>query len=323
MNNRQPKLLDRFRNCLRRSGYSYQTEKNYVKWVYQYVRFHNTKHPDTLGEPQVEEFLNHLVNRRTVAASTQNQALCALLFLYRQVLNRENFFISNLTWSKKPKRIPVVLTRDETDALFKAIQNRKHALPLRLLYGAGLRSSEVLRLRVADVDFGHNQIQVRNSKGKEDRFTILPLTLRDWLADQISKVENLHKNDLRRGYGHVSLPHALHLKYPNASKELIWQYVFPSRTIGVDPRSKQVVRHHLSPGNLQKLLKFAVYNAGIRKKVTLHTLRHSFATHLLQSGYDIRTVQELLGHKSVSTTMIYTHVLNKGGLAVQSPIDKF
>ena len=321
MGHRQPKLLDQVRNAIRIKGYSYSTEKNYVKWIRQYILFHQKQHPENMDESHVREFLHHLINQLTVAPSTQNQALCALLFLYREVIKKKNFYINDLVWSKKPKKIPVVLTVDEVDSLFRYIQH-KHDLPVRLLYGAGLRCSEVLRLRVGDIDFGHNQILVRNSKGKQDRFTLLPSALKTDLDKQIDRVKNLHQRDIRRGYGHTYLPYALHIKYPNASQELIWQYVFPSRIIGTDPRSGKQVRHHMSPRILQRIVKEGVKKAEIRKKVTLHTLRHSFATHLLQSGYDIRTVQELLGHKDVSTTMIYTHVLNKGGLAVRSPIDQ-
>lgn len=321
MVHQQPKLLDRVRNAIRIKGYSYSTEKNYVKWIRQYILYHQKQHPSNLDELHVRAFLNHLVNQLSVAPSTQNQALCALLFLYREVIGKKDFYINGLTWSKKPKRIPVVLTVREVENLFRFIKH-KHDLPVRLLYGAGLRSSEVLRLRVGDIDFGHSQILVRNSKGKQDRFTLLPSALKADLEKQIEQVKKLHQRDLQRGYGHANLPYALHVKYPNASQEFTWQYVFPSRIIGTDPRSGKQVRHHMSPRILQRIVKEGVKKAGIPKRVTLHTLRHSFATHLLQSGYDIRTVQELLGHKDVSTTMIYTHVLNKGGLAVRSPIDQ-
>ena len=318
---KRPKLLTQLRNEIRTRGYSYSTEKNYAKWVREFVLYHQKQHPENLKEDHVASFLHYLVNERNVAPATQNQALCAILFLYRKVLGRSGFYVDDISWSKKPKRIPVVLSIHEIDILFRCIDPR-FSLPLKLLYGAGLRSSEVVRLRIGDIDFNHQQILIRNSKGKQDRFTLLPVSISNELQEQVRRVSDLHSKDLNRGYGFTSLPNALHLKYPNAPGELIWQYVFPSSKIGRDPRSGYFVRHHMSPRTMQRVLKTAVHKSGVIKKVNLHTLRHSFATHLLQSGYDIRTVQELLGHKSVSTTMVYTHVLNKGGLAVQSPIDR-
>ena len=317
---KKPKLLSQVRNKIRTKGYSCSTEKSYVQWIKQYVHFHNLRHPENLDEQHVSSFLNYLVNQRHVAGSTQNQALSAILFLYRVVLDNPDFYVKNLDWSKKPKRIPVVCSKQEVNDIFKVL-DPKMLLPIKLIYGAGLRVSELIRLRVCDVDFDHAQLQIRSGKGKKDRFTILPATLIQDLSDQIAKVKRVHKNDVKNGFGYVSLPNALHKKYPSAAREIIWQFVFPSSRIGKDPRSSLKVRFHISRSTLQRSLREAVSKTGIAKKVTLHTLRHSFATHLLQAGYDIRTVQELLGHNNINTTMIYTHVIGKGGFAVRSPLD--
>ncbi|MCH8486762.1 MAG: integron integrase [Candidatus Cyclonatronum sp.] len=316
----KPKLLTQLRNEIRTLGYAWSTEKTYVYWVRDFILYHNKKHPSALGHDHVRDYLNHLVNKRSIAPSTQNQALSALLFLYKKLLNQPDFQVEGLNWSKKPKRLPVVLSKNEIAALFHHL-DEKLLLHLKLMYGAGLRVSELIRLRVCDVDFENGQLMVHSGKGKKDRFSLLPETLRPGLEEQIQKVFRIHQADLRRGLGHISLPYALHKKYPGAAKAFSWHYLFPSRVIGTDPRSGLPARHHVSRETLQRSFKAAVQAAGIQKRATLHTLRHSFATHLLQNGYDIRTVQELLGHEDVKTTMIYTHVLGMGSHAVKSPAD--
>lgn len=258
---------------------------------------------------------------RNVAASTQNQALCSILFLYKQVLQKPIPLLDNIQWAKKPKKLPVVLTRDEVKQLFQNLDGIPN-LVCSLLYGSGLRISEAIRIRVKDVDIGYSQLTVRSGKGKKDRVTILPSTIINDLRIQVKKVHNLHKKDLRRGYGKVLLPKALARKYPNASAELGWQYLFPSRKRSEDPRSGFRHRYHISDTYIQRAVRKAVKQSSITKKASCHTLRHSFATHLLDDGYDIRTVQELLGHKRVKTTMVYTHVLNRGGKGVKSPLDQ-
>lgn len=316
----KPKLLTRLRNEIRTLGYSWHTEKTYVFWVRDYILFHDKKHPSILGPEDVKNFLNHLVNSRNVAPSTQNQALCALVFLYRKVLGKPDFSVEGLNWSKKPKRIPVVFSKDETALLFQHLEP-KFLLALKLMYGAGLRVSELVRLRICDVDFENGQLHIRSGKGKKDRFTLLPSSIRDDLDSHINKVQSIHQSDKKRGNVKISFPNALHKKYPSAPNEFIWHYLFPSRVVGTDPRSGSLVRHHISRETLQRAFKTALRASKIRKRATLHTLRHSFATHLLLNGYDIRTVQELMGHENVQTTMIYTHVLKLGSHAVKSPAD--
>ena len=314
------KLLDRVRDAIRVKHYSIRTEQAYVSWIKRYIYFHDVRHPAEMGAPEVEAFLTHLAVNENVAASTQNQALSALLFLYREVLHQDLGPIDALR-AKKPKRLPTVLTKDEIRRVLDHLSST-HQLMAKLLYGSGLRLMECLRLRVKDVDFAQRQIIVRNGKGEKDRVTMLPESLVAPLQDHLRFVERLHQEDLAKGFGAVYLPYALERKYPNANREWIWQYVFPSRRLSVDPRSGVVRRHHLHESGLQKAVRAAARTAEIPKKVSCHTFRHSFATHLLESGYDIRTVQELLGHKNVKTTMIYTHVLNRGPLAVRSPLDK-
>ena len=316
----KPKLLTRLRNEIRILGYSWHTEQTYVYWVRNYILFHNKQHPTELGQEDVNAFLNHLVNKRHVAPSTQNQALSALLFLYRRLLDQPDFAVEGINWSKKPKRIPVVFSKDEITLFFRNV-DAKISLHLKLMYGAGLRLSELVRLRIGDIDFANGQLHIRSGKGKQDRFTLLPESLRDPLEVQIQKVYKILQSDKKRVSISISLPHALHKKYPNATNDFSWHYLFPSKVISTDPRSGHQVRHHVSRNTLQRGFRNALKASGIRKRATLHTLRHSFATHLLQSGYDIRTVQELLGHKDVSTTMIYTHVLKMGSHAVKSPAD--
>ena len=317
---RAPKLLDRVRWHLRVKHYSIRTEQAYVDWIRRYILFHRKRHPDEMGEAQVTAFLNHLAINRAVAASTQNQALSALLFLYQQVLDRKLDFI-DAQRVRRPARLPVVLTRAEARAVLAHLRG-DYRLIGHLLYGSGLRLLEALRLRVKDVDFGYNQITVREGKGQRDRVTLLPERLKSPLKAHLARIRELHRQDLALGRGAVYLPHALERKYPGAARAWAWQYVFPASGLSTDPRSGETRRHHLGEKNVQNAVKLAIRAAGLHKPASCHTFRHSFATHLLESGYDIRTVQELLGHKNVATTMIYTHVLNKPGLAIRSPIDQ-
>ncbi len=318
---KKPKLLQELRNAIRRRGYSYNTEKNYVKWTREYVLFHKKTHPAELSESHVTSFMNHLVNRRNVSPSTQNQALCAILFLYRKVLNQPDFYVTEIEWSRKRTRVPVVLSVDEIRQILSVIQGRAE-LPIKLMYGTGLRVTECIRLRIQDIDIAYKQVTVRNGKGRKDRTTVLPMSLIPCIQDQIKRVDKWHKKDLSQGFGEVALPHALQKKYPSASKELRWQFLFPSKIISRDPRTGNRSRFHISRETIHRELRQAVNITGITKRVSTHTLRHSFATHLLQAGYDIRTVQQLLGHNDVKTTMIYTHVLKTGGSAVISPLDR-
>jgi integron integrase len=316
-----PKLLDQVREKLRVKHYAIRTEQTYVDWIRRFILFHDKRHPKDLGAPEVEAFLTHLAVAGKVAASTQNQAKSALLFLYREVLDMELPWLDKVTRAKAPKRLPVVLTVGETRAVLSQLTGT-HALIAGLLYGAGMRLMEAVRLRVKDIDFARHEILVREGKGGKDRVTMLPETLVAALKLHLAKVKALHDEDLALGYGDVCLPFALDRKYTAAGREWGWQYVFPSRNLSVDPRSGKTRRHHVDEKGVQRAMKQAVRDAGIVKPATPHTLRHSFATHLLQSGYDIRTVQELLGHSDVATTMIYTHVLNRGGRGVVSPMDQ-
>lgn len=314
------KLLEKFRREVQRRNYSYSTEKHYAVWIKRFIRFHNMKHPEHLGEKEIVQFLNHLALEDNVAASTQNQALCAIVFLYKQVLKMDVSKLDNLKRAKKPKHLPVVLSKNEVTMLLNNMDGIPHIV-CSLLYGSGLRISEALRLRVQDIDFDYMQVIIRNGKGKKDRITMLPDKLKPLLKDQIRKVHNLHQQDLAKGYGKTLLPNALAKKYPDASQQLAWQYLFPAKTRRKDPRTGFRHRYHLSPKNIQRAVKRAAQKADINKKTSPHTLRHSFATHLLSNGYDIRTVQDLLGHKSLKTTSIYLHVLNRGGHGVISPLD--
>jgi integron integrase len=318
--NAAPRLLDQVRGKIRLKHYSIRTEQSYLDWIKRYIIFHDKQHPASLGAPEVEAFLTYLAVERRVAASTQNQAKSALLFLYRDVLNNELPWLDNVEKAKAPQRLPVVLTRAEVQALLTCLQGTDWLMG-SLLYGAGLRLMECVRLRIKDVDLERKEILVRDGKGNKDRVTMLPLALVQPMKQQIARVRQQHTLDLRAGAGSVYLPNALAVKYPNAAHEWFWQYVFPAAKTSVDPRSGAVQRHHLSEQNLQRAIKQAVRDADLAKPASPHTLRHSFATHLLEGGYDIRTVQELLGHNDVSTTMIYTHVLNKGGRGVHSPLD--
>ncbi len=316
----KPRLIDQTRNVLRLFHYSIRTEETYIQWIKRFIYFHNKRHPKDMGEKEVRSFLTYLAVSKHVSASTQNQALSAILFLYRRVLDLKLDWIDDVVRAKRPKRLPVVLSRDEVRRILSSMSGT-NALVAKLLYGTGMRLMEGLRLRVQDIDFSQNQIVVRSGKGNKDRLTTLPETLIAELKHQLKKTRDMHTNDLAEGYGRVYLPFALDRKYPGAGIEFGWQYCFPSSRRSTNPRTGVIARHHLYENNIGRAIKAAARKVGVDKRVSSHTLRHSFATHLLDSGYDIRTVQELLGHKDVSTTMIYTHVLNKGGRGVKSPLD--
>ena len=305
---------------IRRRGYSIRTEQTYESWLARFIAFCNNRNPNEIGGDEVVSFLQHLAVRRNVSASTQNQALNALVFFYDQVLKKPLGDLGDFMRAKRPKRLPVVLTRSEVTRLLHHMGG-KQKLMASLLYGTGMRLMDCVRLRVQDIDFEYQQIVVRDGKGKKDRVVPLPERLADALKTHLDEVRSLHREDLERGFGDVYLPGALERKYPNGGKEWGWQYVFPSGRLSVDPRTGKTRRHHIHENGLQKAVKKAASQADIAKRVNCHSLRHSFATHLLENGYDIRTVQELLGHANVSTTMIYTHVLNRGGKGVQSPLD--
>jgi integron integrase len=316
----QPKLLDRVRAAIRAKHYSHRTEEAYVQWILRFILFHKKRHPAEMGELEINQFLTHLAVNGNVAASTQNQALSAILFLYKEVLKIEIGNIGQVVWAKKPIRRPVVFTREEAKAVLGNLSG-VHWLMASLLYGCGLRLMECLQLRVKDIDFGYNQIVVMDGKGGKDRVTMLPASLRDSLQQHLQKVKKLHERDLKKGFGAAPVPYALDRKYPGINLEFSWQYVFPSAILSVDRVSGMKQRHYATEKPLQRAVKEAIRKAGIPKHASCHTFRHSFATHLLESGYDVRTVQDLLGHKDLNTTMQYTHVLNKGGLGVRSPAD--
>lgn len=316
----RPKLLEQVRTAVRRKHYSARTEDTYVHWIRRFIHFHGTQHPSTLGEVEVTGFLNYLARDREVAASTQNQALSALLFLYREVLEAPLGWLEGLDRAKWPARVPTVLTGTEVQSILAQLRGTRWIMA-SLLYGAGLRLRECLKLRVKDIDFEYRQIIVRDGKGAKDRVTMLPGGLVKPLEEHLMRVRDLHERDVASGHGQVELPGALGIKYPRMAYEWGWKFVFPSYKLSRDPRTGSIRRHHVYENYLIRAVKDAVRSAGVTKHVSCHTLRHSFATHLLASGYDIRTVQELLGHADVSTTMIYTHVLNKGGRGVRSPLD--
>ena len=317
----KPKLLDQVRQSIRARHYSKSTEKTYVDWIKRFIIFHKLRHPAEMGESEINQFLTHLAVNKTVSASTQNQALSAILFLYQQVLKKELQWIEAAVRAKKPKRLPVVISEAEVKSILNLMQGPAKLIA-SLLYGSGLRLSECLQLRFKDIDFAKNQIIVRDGKGQKDRVTLLPESIKEPLLAHLRNVYRLHQKDLREGAGLVVLPFALARKYPNADREWAWQWAFPAPTRYFDREAKIERRHHLLDRVVQKATREAVLQAKIGKPATPHTFRHSFATSLLEAGYDIRTIQELMGHKDVSTTMIYTHVLNKGGLGVRSPIDK-
>ncbi len=316
----QKKLLDQVRDVLRTKHYSVRTEESYVDWITRYVRFHQLRHPRDLGLAEIEAFLSHLAVDGQVAAATQNQARSAILFLYRAVLAMPIDGPRDVVQAKTPQRLPTVLTKAEVQAVLREL-SEPYRLMAQLLYGSGLRLMECVRLRVKDLDFSRHELTVRDGKGMHDRMTMLPESLTTSFQTQLQIAKRWHDSDLDRGYGAVYLPFALERKYPNASREWGWQYVFPANRLSTDPRASTLRRHHLDESGLQKAVKAAVRTGGIAKPASCHTFRHSFATHLLEYGYDIRTVQELLGHADVRTTMIYTHVLNRGGRGVRSPLD--
>ena len=316
----KPRLLDRVRREIRARNYSRSTQKSYVSWIRRFILFHGKKHPAEMGKVEITQFLTSLANERNVSASTQNQAFAALLFLYRCVLEQDVGLLQGIVRAKQPIRLPVVLSRREVDAILAQLQGTVWLMS-SLMYGSGLRLMECCRLRVKDVDLVRREITVRDGKGRKDRVTVIPQCLVKPLEAHLRKVRHQHEQDVRRGAGYVELPYALARKYPNAAREWPWQWVFPATRTYVDPETGNRRRHHLHQSVVQRDFKIAVRLARITKPVTCHTLRHAFATHLLATGYDIRTVQELLGHEDVSTTMIYTHVLNRGGRGVVSPLD--
>ncbi|HUQ08813.1 MAG TPA: integron integrase [Steroidobacteraceae bacterium] len=316
----KPRLLDRVREALRIRHYSYRTEQQYVGWIRRFIRFHDLRHPTLLGGGDVESFLSHLAIQRQVAAATQAQALAAILFLYKHVLKIDLPWLGEVVRATRPKRLPVVLSREEVRRVLGMLDGQ-HWLVASLLYGSGLRLMEAIRLRVKDVDLPRRLIIVRNGKGARDRVTVLPESLRSPLQEQLGRVRELHANSKVHGFAGVELPHAITRKYPHAHLEMGWQYVFPANKPSRDPRTGVWRRHHIHEDSLQRRVKQALRDAGIDKPASCHTFRHSFATHLLESGSDIRTVQELMGHASVKTTQLYTHVLNRGGIAARSPLD--
>jgi integron integrase len=320
MNTKSPKLLDQVREIIRTKHYSYRTEQTYVDWIKRFILFHKKRHPREMGAEEVQAYITYLANERRVAASTQNQALSAIVFLYKYVLQKEIILPSDIIRPGRPERLPTVLSHQEAMSVINKMSGSTKLIA-QLLYGSGLRITECLHLRIKDLDFANHQIIVRDGKGENDRMTILPDSLASDLKSQIEITRLIHQKDLKEGFGEVSLPYALAQKYPNAPREFSWQYVFPSTNRSVDPASKLTKRHHLDVTVVQKAVRQAALAAGVDKSVTPHTFRHTFATQLLQNNYDIRTVQELLGHKDVKTTMIYTHVLQRGAGAVKSPLD--
>jgi integron integrase len=316
-----PKLLDQVRIVARLKHYSLSTEKAYVGWIRRFILFHNKQHPREMAETEIRQFLSHLAVNTRVSASTQTVALSALLFLYRDVLKTELRYVDHIERARPSQKLPVVFSRDEVQAVLARLSGTDHLIAC-MLYGSGLRLMEAIRLRVKDIDFGRREMCVREGKGAKDRVTMLPASIIPLLHSHLSKVRVVHQTDLKDGYGEVGLPFALAKKYPHAAREWGWQFAFPSINLSRDPRSGIVRRHHISPNYIQRAVKTAIRLAHLNRNGSCHTLRHSFATHLLEDGYDIRTVQELLGHKDVRTTMIYTHVLNRGGRGVRSPLDQ-
>jgi integron integrase len=314
------RLLDQMRQALRSHHYNRRTEQTYCLWVRRFVQFHSLRHPAEMGEPEINAFLTHLAVKKKVSASTQNQALSALLFLYRHVLGREVGDLGDIIRARKPQRLPVVMAREEVKAVLGCLEGDKW-LMASLMYGSGLRLMECLRLRVQDIDFARGEILVRDGKGAKDRITMLPESLKAPLKKHLRTVKAIHEKDTKEGWGRVQMPDALDRKYPNAPAEWRWQWVFPQENRWKNKRTGQEGRHHVHESVVQRAVKETVIKARIVKRVSCHTFRHSFATHLLQDGYDIQTIQELLGHKDVSTTMVYTHVLNRGGQGVRSPVD--
>jgi integron integrase len=312
--------MDQVREVLRFHHYAYSTEKSYVDWILRYIRFNDRKHPKDMGKAEIERFLSHLAINRDVAASTQNQALNAILFLYREVLKSPLVVQIRALRSTKPRRLPTVLSKNEMSRVLENIPAR-HLLMFQFMYGCGLRVLEVLRLRTHDFDFENSQLYIRDSKGNKDRMTLFPQQLHNDIKMQIDRVKVQHDRDLARGFGLVVLPGALARKYPNAAKSFGWQYAFPASKNCKDPRSENIVRHHLHKTVLRKSLNSAIKKTGIIKHVSSHVFRHSFATHLLEDGVNIRTIQTLLGHKDIRTTEVYTHVMDKSFSKVKSPLE--
>lgn len=317
---RSPRLMDQVRNTLRLKHYAYATERSYVHWILSYIRFHKLQHPRNLTEEHITKYLTYLAVNRHVSSSTQNQALNAVVFLYREVLKLERGDFSRFARARKERRVPTVLTGEEVTSIIQELRGTPR-LMVELLFGTGMRLNELLRLRIKDIDFNRNQICIREAKGEKDRIVMLPATVKDRLREIIPKVQALHNFDLQGGFGAVFLPNALAKKYPNAEKEFRWQYIFPASKRSIDPRSGVVRRHHLFDSVLARYVKRAVERCGITKRVTCHTFRHSFATLILQQGADIRTLQTLLGHNDLKTTMIYTHVALSGPAGLRSPLD--
>jgi len=316
-----PRLLDRVRAAIRLRHYSLRTEEAYVGWISRYIHYHEIRHPDEMGSLEVVEFLSDLAVRGKVAASTQNQALAALLFLYREVLGRELEGLGNAVRARAPHKLPTVLTRDEVRAILEQLDESGALVP-RILYGTGMRLLECLRLRVKDLDPGRRQITIREAKGGRDRAALFPTRLEAPIARQLDHARTIFEEDRRKGVPGVQLPNAIARKYPGAGESWAWQWVFPSKRLSKDPRSELIRRHHVNESQVQRAMRRAAARAGIHKRVSPHTLRHTFATHLLEDGTDIRTLQTLLGHRSLKTTMIYTHILDRGPLAVESPLDR-
>ena len=314
------RLLDQVREVIRKKHYSIRTEQAYLQWIRRFIFYHNKRHPKHMGEKEISQYISHLATHGKVAASTQNQALNALVFLYKHVLQIELGDFGPMERAKRPQRLPTVLTKEEAKRVLAAVPGT-YGLMAKIIYGCGLRLMECVRLRVKDIDFALNQITVRDGKGMKDRITMLPEQLKPFLSEHLARVKILHEQDLEKGLGEVFMPFALERKYRRGAREWSWQFAFPSERLSADLRGGKMRRHHINESGLQKAVRTAARTASILKPVSPHTLRHSFATHLLESGYDIRTVQELLGHKDVSTTMIYTHVIGKGGMGVQSPFD--
>ena len=319
-NKRPPKLLDQMRESMRARHYRSRTEETYCQWVRRYILFHQKRHPADMGEPEINAFLTHLAVKDKVSASTQNQALSAILYLYRHVIGRDVGDLGDVIRARKPKRLPVVMTRDEVKTVLDHLSGNKW-LMASLLYGSGLRLMECLQLRIQDLDFAGRELLVRDGKGGKDRRTMLPQSLIPALQEHLIHIKKVHEKDLADGWGKVVLPGALERKYPNASTEWRWQWVFPQENRWKNKKTGEEGRHHIDESLIQKAVRSAVTRSGLIKRVSCHTFRHSFATHLLESGYDIRTIQELLGHNDVKTTMIYTHVLNRGPAGVRSPMD--
>lgn len=318
---RQLKLMDHMCEALRARHYSRRTEQAYCMWVERFIRFHGLRHPADMAEPEINAFITYLAVERKVSASTQTQALSALLFLYRRVFGCDVGDLGDVVRARKSRRVPVVMTREEVRDVLQQLDGDNWMMA-SLMYGTGLRLMECLRLRVGHIDFARHEIIVREGKGDKDRHTMLPQSLKEPLKEHLRRVRTIHERDLAEGWGRVPLPNALDRKYPCAPREWSWQWVFPQKRRWKNPETGEQGRHHVHETVLQRAVKEAVRRAGVTKSVGCHTLRHSFATHLLESGYDIRTIQELLGHKSLTTTMIYTHVLNSGGFGVRSPLDR-